>query len=164
MSQQRCTKGHVSPCRVAVMVLLSPLFPCFYAFGKYKSSDQYYSKNDQSRINPPKPKRRKRTLTVSRKERSLFSRKIETKDQHSSSLMNLPAEIRALIWGEYMGYEDDLYLLFNTGRLSSVRIGQFKREEGVRQTIVEFREGIRIPYQEEKKVDILSLLKTCRVM
>jgi hypothetical protein len=162
MTQQRCTKGSISPYRIIAIILITPLIPYFYALSKYKRSDRYHRKIDQSRVDPPILKRRKRALTISLEERSLFSRKTETADQHSSSLMNLPAEVRALIWGEYIGFEDDMYLLFNKGRLSSIRSGQSKREGDVRQTIVEFQEGIKIRYQQKKKVDILSLLKTCR--
>jgi hypothetical protein len=78
--------------------------------------------------------------------------------------MNLPVEVRALIWDEYMGFEDDVYLLFNKRRLNSIRGGQTEWEGDVRKTVVDFEDGISIPYQQEKKVDILSLLKTCRTM
>lgn len=164
MIQQRCTKGSISPCRMITVILFAPFIPCFYALSKYYRSNRYHRKVDQSRIKPQILKRRKRALTISLEEISLFSRRTESADQHISSLMNLPAEVRALIWGQYMGFEDDLYLLFNKGRLSSIRGAQSKREGGVRQTIVEFQEGIRIPYQQQKKLEILSLLITCRAM
>jgi len=162
MAQKLCNKGqHTSPVIIILYLLFSPWF---YTLSKYKESNHYRRRIDKSRADPPKPKRRKRALTVPQGERSLFSRKVETADQHNSSLMNLPVEVRVLIWGEYMGFEDDVYLLFNRRRLNSIRGGQTEWEGDVRKTVVDFEDGISIPYQQEKKVDILSLLKTCRTM
>jgi hypothetical protein len=122
------------------------------------------NKKSQRRVEVPKVQRRRRSLTLPLKKRSLFSRKTETKDQHSSSLMNLPAELRDMIWSEYLGFGDYIFVLFNKGYLSSIRTGQIKSEEGVTQTFVETKDGIKIPHQQWIKVDILPLLLTCRVM
>jgi hypothetical protein len=167
MSKTPCSNPRNPQPRMIItimMIITTLIYPCSYALSKYERSDHNQKKKDQRRLKLPKVPRRRRALTLPWKGTSLISGKIEATDRHSSSLVNLPAELRDMIWDEYLGFGDYVFVLFNEGYLSSIRSGQIQSEGGVTQTFVETKDGIKIPHQQWSKVGVLPLLLTCKVM
>lgn len=97
-------------------------------------------------VRPPTPEKRKRRLTSPLPSVMLPRTKQHTVDQKASTLSHLPAEIRLLIYEEYIGREQ-IWVHHRDNRLRAWRSC-----------------ADRYPKAGEHLVDVIPLLQTCRKM
>jgi len=154
-----------------LLVFAYSILPCWFVYDVCKNTDFFRKRREKKRLKElatlPKVKKRKRALTLAHEGQgcmpALVGRK-RVQGQNSCALTHLPVEIRRMIWAEYLGTEDDIYVIYALGKLCSLRRAPIKRENVLRKTVLKFDIGKSVRSQYDRPVDILPLLQTCRKM
>jgi hypothetical protein len=141
----------------------------------YENSEYLYRKNLAEQMRPPVVTKRKRALTIPRSdnERTLHTRKQKTYDQTQSYLLQLPIELRFLIWEACIG-SDDIYILLTnelSQRNARDHLEAFRNTEVSDEPVERLGEiqedvlrNIEQRRRQRTRLDVLALLQTCRLV
>jgi hypothetical protein len=170
-----CDKDKKRRGRLLLSLAAAPILPLlllvsapWLLFGLYHSTDRYTerkaSKKDERNATPPKVKPRKRALSISEnlaKDRSV-------KDQQQSQLWLLPAELRLQIYEEVIGRRDNIHIAYVQGALHAYRCRKSREQPLHNECWCHCRDTAQgsdsIKEREKRKLNVLSLLQSCRVM
>lgn len=148
MSQERNLWRRFVNSRVGECIVLGPYFVCLSPFAVFACLYEYYqsskfgrTKFQEKQITPPRPVKRKRALTLPLKVKS----RIETSDQSDSGFFRLPAEIRDMVYKEYVG--EEILVRLDVRRLCANRL----RSDETKRIIA-------------GQADVIPLLQSCRRM